>query len=65
MLSLPPRTVETLLLPFGSEAERKVYEELEARNRKRFMELRSESPKTVLGKFMELNGMIFAARQAW
>jgi SNF2 family DNA or RNA helicase len=64
LLCLPPRTVETLLLPFGSEAEQQVYEYINARNTKRFMELRSESPKTVLGKFIELTGMLYAARQA-
>jgi len=64
MLSLPPRTVETILLPFGSPAEERLYKVLENRNTKRFMELRLESPKTVLGKFMELNGMIYSARQA-
>ena len=63
MISLPSRTVETILLTFG-ETEQRLYDDLEQRNIKRFMELRSESPKTVLGKFIELNGMIYSARQA-
>lgn len=65
MLTLPPRSVETLLLPFGSDAERKIYDALEKRNRDRFMELRTESPQTVLGKYMELTALVYAARQAW
>ena len=64
MLSLPPRTVETILLPFGSKIEEKIYKSIEERNTKRFLELRSESPQTVLGKYMELNGMIYSTRQA-
>ena len=55
---MPSRTVETLLLPFASEVERKVYQDIEVRNTKRFMDLRSDSPKTVLGQYIELNTMI-------
>jgi len=62
LVQLPPRNVETLLLPFGSEAERKIYEYIELRNTQRFMELWSESPTTVLGKYMDLQGMMYAAR---
>lgn len=64
LVALPPRNVETLLLPFGSEEESNIYEYIETRNRQRFMELRSESPATVLGKFMELQGMMHSARVA-
>ena len=64
MLSLPPRTVETILLPFGSSVEEKIYKTMEEKNTKRFLELRSESPQTVLSKYMELNGMIYSTRQA-
>ena len=64
MLSLPPRIVETILLPFGSKAEERLYNMLEKRNIDRFMELRLKSPKTVLSHFMELNGMIYSARKA-
>lgn len=47
LLALPPRTVETVLLEFGSEAEKEVYNHIEARNRKRFMELKRESNASV------------------
>mmetsp|Transcript_32798 Transcript_32798/g.68981 ORF Transcript_32798/g.68981 Transcript_32798/m.68981 type:complete len:1630 (-) Transcript_32798:512-5401(-) len=64
LVTLPPRSVETLLLPFGSEAEKKIYEYVELRNTQRFMELRSESPATVLGKYFDLRGMLYSARLA-
>ena len=64
LVSLPPRTVETLYLEFGSDEEKTVYSYLEGINTARFMSLRSESPTTVLGKFIELNGMLFASRHA-
>lgn len=64
LLSLPPRTVETLLLPFGSKEEKIVYDYLETKNTARFMSLRSESPASALGKFIELNAMLFVARHA-
>jgi hypothetical protein len=32
LVSLPPRHVETLLIPFGSKAERKIYEHIELGN---------------------------------
>ena len=64
MLSLPPRTVETVLLKFGSEAEEHVYNSMEERNQKRFRELRKISPRTATGKFIELTGMTYATRQA-
>ena len=64
LLSLPPRSVETLLLPFGSDAEKQIYEYIEMRNTQRFMELRSESPTTVLGKYIDLTGMLYSARLA-
>ena len=64
LVSLPPRTVETLLLQFGSKEEKIVYDYLETKNTARFMSLRSESPHSVLGKFIELNGMLFASRHA-
>jgi SNF2 family DNA or RNA helicase len=63
LLSLPPRTVETLLLPFGSDAEKQVYDYIEKRNTQKFMELRSDSPQAVLGKFIELNAMLYTSRQ--
>ena len=49
LVALPPRTVETLILPFASDVEKQVYEYIEKRNTNRFMELRSESPATVVG----------------
>ena len=64
LIALPPRTVETLLIEFGSEAERNIYDYLETKNTSRFKSLRSESPSTVLGKFMELQGMLYSARLA-
>ena len=64
LLSLPPRTVETLLLQFGSNEEKIVYDYLETKNTARFMSLRSESPASVLGKFIELNAMLFVSRHA-
>jgi len=64
LVTLPPRTVETLHLEFGSKEEKIVYDYLEASNTARFMSLRSESPNTVLGKFIELNGMLFTSRHA-
>lgn len=64
LVSLPPRTVHTELLSFGSEAERNVYETLENRNLQYFRTLRRESPTTVLSKFIELLGMTYSLRQA-
>jgi hypothetical protein len=45
VLTLPPRTIETALLEFGSKAEREVYQCIETRNR--FMKLKQESMATV------------------
>lgn len=64
LVALPPRTVETLILPFASDVEKQVYEYIETRNTNRFMELRSESPATVVGKYIELTGMMYSARLA-
>ena len=64
LLSLPPRTVETLMLPFATSAEKMIYQHIEDRNTQRFMQLRGASPATVLGKYTELNGMLVSARQA-
>ena len=64
LLSLPPRKMETLLIPFGSSCEKKVYDYIENRNQKRFIELRLDGPKAVLGKYIELLAMMFTARQA-
>jgi len=64
LVSLPPRTVETLHLSFGSKEEKIVYDYLETQQTARFMSLRGESPNTVLGKFIELNGMLFTSRHA-
>jgi len=47
LLSLPPRSVETVLLKFGSEAEEAVYQDIEARNRNYFLKLKHESLATV------------------
>ena len=63
LVALPPRTVETLLIPFGSEAEREVYAEIERRNRERFIELYQESPATVASHYIRLLGMLVCARQ--
>jgi SNF2 family DNA or RNA helicase len=63
LIALPPRTVETVLLPFGSAAEKTCYEYLETRNRKRFEDLRRESPATVASHYIELVGMMVSARQ--
>ena len=63
MLALPPRTVTTEFLTFGSEAEQQVYQALESRNQSRFLELRSESPQKVLSKYLELTSMMVGARQ--
>jgi len=46
IISLPSRTIE--ILPFGSDAERKMYEELENKNTKRFITLQKEAPNTVI-----------------
>jgi DNA repair protein RAD5 len=62
LLALPPRTVETVLLQFGSESEKYVYQSIEARNRKHFLELKRES--LVHKKYLELSGMLSSARQA-
>jgi SNF2 family DNA or RNA helicase len=64
LVSLPPRNVETLLIPFGSEAERNIYKYIELRNTHRFTELRADSPASVLSKFMDLQGMMSSARMA-
>lgn len=47
LLSLPPRSVETVLLKFGSEAEKEVYDGIETRNQAHFMKLKRESLATV------------------
>jgi SNF2 family DNA or RNA helicase len=47
LLALPPRTVETVLLQFGSENEKQVYQSIEARYRKHFLELKRVSMATV------------------
>ena len=64
LVSLPPRNVETLLINFGSKAERNIYEYIELRNTQRFTELRTDSPASVLSKFMDLQGMMSSARMA-
>ena len=64
LVALPPRTVETVLLPFGSEAEREVYAEIERRNKERFIELYQSSPATVASHYIRLLGMLVCARQA-
>lgn len=64
LLSLPPRKMETLLIPFGSACEKKVYDYIENRNQQRFVQLRLDGPKAVLGKYIELLAMMFTARQA-
>jgi DNA repair protein RAD5 len=64
LLALPPRSVDTELISFGSESEKAVYEAIENRNRSRFMDLKKESTKTVASKYLELNGMLVSARQA-
>lgn len=37
---------------------------IETRNNQRFMELRSKSPATVIGKYIDLTGMLYSARIA-
>ena len=64
LVSLPPHHVETLLIPFGSKAERKIYEYIELGNMQRFTELRAESPASVLSKFINLQGMMSPAHMA-
>lgn len=64
LIALPPRTVETVLIPFGSAAEQKVYATIEKRNRERFNALQYESAATVASHYLELVSMLYAARQA-
>ena len=64
LVALPPRTVETVLLPFGSEEEKVVYSALEARNRMYFMGLQKVSKANVLSKYVELMGMLTIVRQS-
>ena len=64
LLSLPPRTVETIKLQFGSQNEKAVYEFIEKRNRDRLQELKKESLTKVASKYMELNRLLDSARQA-
>lgn len=64
LLALPPRSVETVLLEFGSEAERVMYDGIETRNRNHFMKLKQESTAKVASKFIELNGLLTSSRQA-
>lgn len=64
LLDLPPRTVETVLLKFGCEDERSLYDDLENRNRNHFRKLMQESVETVASKHFELTGMLSATRQA-
>lgn len=47
MVALSPRTVETLMLTFGSDAEQELYNCIEHRNRKHFQELKKESKVAV------------------
>jgi len=63
LLALPPRSVETLLLPFATNAEKEIYSYIETRNTQRFIEFRNISPATVLEKYTELNGLLMSARQ--
>jgi hypothetical protein len=64
MVSLPPRSVTTVFVPFGSEHEQNAYNSLEARSQQRFQELRREYVDAVLSKYVELIGMMVCARQA-
>jgi len=47
LLALPPRTVETVLLKFGSLEEAEVYRSIDTRNRNKFTELKRQSNATV------------------
>jgi hypothetical protein len=64
LVALPPRTVETVHLQFGSEAEKAVYEFIDARNRHYMLELKGQSLAAVASKYFELYGMLTSARQA-
>ncbi|KAL7531410.1 hypothetical protein ACHAXR_004022, partial [Thalassiosira sp. AJA248-18] len=46
------------------ELAQSILQYVEMRNTQRFMELRSESPTTVLGKYIDLMGMLYSARHA-
>ena len=63
-MALPPRHVETLIIPFANESEKMIYEHIENRNTEHFLKLRGDSPASVLEKYSELNGMLVSARQA-
>lgn len=62
LLALPPRTVETVLLQFGSEAEKDVYQSIENRCKQHFMALKKESNKTVASHYIELTGLATSLR---
>lgn len=55
LLTLPPRSVETVLLKFGTEAEKEVYQAIETRNQGYFMKLKQESLATVAVSIHDAN----------
>jgi len=63
LLALPPRTVETVLLKFGSDSEQKCYDILESNIRRMFRRLRGEAKANVHESFYHLNALVLAARQ--
>jgi hypothetical protein len=64
MVKLPPRTVTTEIIPFGSQHERSAYFSLEARNQQRFRDLRRESVNDNLKHFVDLTRLALGTRQA-
>lgn len=64
LLSLPPRTVETVVLTFGSKEEEDFYKHLDSNNRTIFRKLKHNSAATVAESYMALSGLLLAARQA-
>ncbi|CAB9512612.1 regulator of chromatin subfamily A member 3-like 1 [Seminavis robusta] len=64
LVALPPRTISTVLLQFGSEDEQQLYDILETNNRTLLRKLKHESKATLQHNFAELNALLLAARQA-
>lgn len=64
LLALPARTVETVSLTFGSDAEKGVYESIDMRNRNHYLKLKHEGMATVASNFIQLNSMMMSVRQA-
>ena len=64
LLSLPPRTIETTFLQWGSKEEKTFYDCIDAHNRAYVQSLQRESRAKITSKYFQLNGILYRARQA-